>query len=310
MFVVSAVMLGLVLAANGLAMLYDPGGWYGLVPGVPDTGPLNAHFVRDIGCAYMVAGGALVWLAGDARARPAALAAAVFLTLHALVHVADAIGGRAHGGHLPFDLVAVFVPPALALWLTLRSPPMSGRSVMLKWLIRRQIAAFERSYGYDSSYARHILEVDTGAFLKFVKVMGIVRYRKSVPAAVWYAAKLAATFAEDCGPCAQLVVTMAERDGVAPAVLEAMVVGDEHAMPEDAVLGMRFAKAVMSRDPVADDLRAEIVKRWGERGLVSLAFAVTAARIFPTIKYALGHGQACRRVTVGGTAVSVLKHAA
>jgi hypothetical protein len=58
MFVVSAVMLGLVLAANGLAMLYDPAGWYGVVPGVPDTGPLNAHFVRDIGCTYVVAGGA------------------------------------------------------------------------------------------------------------------------------------------------------------------------------------------------------------------------------------------------------------
>lgn len=181
---------------------------------------------------------------------------------------------------------------------------------MLKWLIKRRIAAFDRTYHYDSSYARHILEIDTGAFLKFAKVMGIVQYRKGVPTAAWYAAKLAVTLAEDCGACTQLVVTMAERDGVAPGVLEAIVVGDERAMPEDAVLGMRFAKSVMSHDPVADDLRADIVRRWGERALVSLAFAVTAARIFPTVKYALGHGQACRRITVAGTAVSVLKQAA
>jgi len=305
MFTVSAAALGLVLAANGLVMLYDPAGWYGLVPGVPGTGPLNLHFVRDIGCAYVVSGGALVWLSVDARARPAALAGAAFLTLHALVHVADATGGRAHGGQLS-ELVAVFVPAAAALWLTLPTPqtaPTSGRPVM-KWLIKRRIAAFDRAYGYDSSYVRHLLDVDTGAVLKFARVMGITNYRKSVPVAAWYAAKLSATLAEDCGPCAQLVVTMAERDGVASGVLEAIIVGDERAMPEDALLGMRFAKAVMAHDPVADDLRTDIVRRWGERALVSLAFAVTAARIFPTVKYALGHGQACRRVTVAGAPVA------
>jgi hypothetical protein len=45
------------------------------------------------------------------------------------------------------------------------------------------------------------------------------------------------------------------------------------------------------------------VKRWGRRALVSLALAITAARIYPTVKYALGHGKACMRVVVGGTPV-------
>jgi hypothetical protein len=36
---------------------------------------------------------------------------------------------------------------------------------------------------------------------------------------------------------------------------------------------------------------------------VSLALAITAARIYPTVKYALGHGKACMRVVVGGTPV-------
>jgi len=30
---------------------------------------------------------------------------------------------------------------------------------------------------------------------------------------------------------------------------------------------------------------------------------MTAARLYPTVKYALGHGKACTRVVVGGTAV-------
>jgi hypothetical protein len=52
------------------------------------------------------------------------------------------------------------------------------------------------------------------------------------------------------------------------------------------------------------------VKRWGERGLISLSFALAASRVFPTVKYALGHGKACTRLTVSGKQLPVLKEAA
>ena len=48
-----AIGLGLLLAANGFLMLADPAGWYAIVPGVPETGPLNPHFVREIGRAHV-----------------------------------------------------------------------------------------------------------------------------------------------------------------------------------------------------------------------------------------------------------------
>ena len=42
--------------ANGLWMLFAPAHWYQNLPaGVPDTGPLNVHFVRDIGAAFATA---------------------------------------------------------------------------------------------------------------------------------------------------------------------------------------------------------------------------------------------------------------
>jgi hypothetical protein len=82
--------------------------------------------------------------------------------------------------------------------------------------------------------------------------------------------------AEDCGPCSQLAVTMAERQGVAPAVIKAIVAGDEHAMTPDAALAYRFAQAVLRHDPGADALREQIVARWGRRALVSLAWAAQA----------------------------------
>jgi hypothetical protein len=74
-------------------------------------------------------------------------------------------------------------------------------------------------------------------------------------------------------------------------------------MPPDVALVWKFTRATLAHDAAADDYREEIVKRWGRLGLVSLAFAITAGRIYPTVKYALGHGQACVRVVVAGTPV-------
>jgi hypothetical protein len=112
-----SAILGVAMAANGIYMLWGPESWYGMVPGVPDTGPLNPHFVRDIGCAYFVAGGALIGFALDHRFRAAALAGAAFLTLHAFVHLWDAAAGHESIDHLAGDLPAIFVPGVLALWL-------------------------------------------------------------------------------------------------------------------------------------------------------------------------------------------------
>jgi hypothetical protein len=75
-------------------------------------------------------------------------------------------------------------------------------------------------------------------------------------------------------------------------------------MPPDVALAWRFTRATLDRDPSADEYRREIIRRWGPRAVISLAFAMVAARTYPTVKYALGHGQACTRIVVGGAPVA------
>jgi hypothetical protein len=181
---------------------------------------------------------------------------------------------------------------------------------MWKWLIRNRLAAFERSFDYDLGYARTILAADTRAFLAFSKVMGLSRYRRDVPVDAYYAAKLVGTLAEDCGPCTQLIVAMALREGVLPPILSAVLGAKDDELPEQVLLCVQFARAALARSAAAEPLREQILRRFGERGLVSLAFALTAARIFPTLKYALGHGLSCQRVHVQGEVVSVVRSAA
>jgi hypothetical protein len=181
---------------------------------------------------------------------------------------------------------------------------------MLRWFLRRQIARFERTWNYDASYLHEMIETDPHAMLAFGKLQAISRYRKNVPPAVRSAAGIVSVMSEDCGPCTQLGVDMAERGGVDPAVLRAIVARDFAAMPDDVALVVRFTEATLRHAPEADELREQVVGRFGKRGLIALAFAMLAGRMYPTLKYALGHGHACMRLSIGGETRPVLREVA
>lgn len=178
---------------------------------------------------------------------------------------------------------------------------------MLRWFLHRRIAAFERTWNYDASYIHELIDIDPRAVLAFGKLQAFSRYRQGVPPAVYSAAGIVAVMAEDCGPCTQLGIQMAEKGGVDPAVLRAVVTRDFKAMPAEVALAVRFTEATLRHAPEADELREEVVRQFGKRGLVALSFAMLSARTYPTLKYALGHGHACTRLAIGGEKVPVLR---
>jgi hypothetical protein len=176
---------------------------------------------------------------------------------------------------------------------------------MLKAMFSRYLDRFERTWGYDASYMRDVLAVSPASFLKFMLGTAAAN-RKAAPAEAIVAASLAGVLAEDCGPCTQIGVDMAAASGMNPEVLRAILAGDEAAMGETAALAWRFARASLARDmETCDPLRDEIVRRWGEKALVAIGLSLVAARMYPTLKYALGHGKACSKVTVAGVAAPV-----
>ena len=175
---------------------------------------------------------------------------------------------------------------------------------MLKWLMRRGVAAFEKQWNYDATYLHEMIEASPRAAWMFSRATGIGKYRKAVPPAAWAAAAIAAVRREDCGPCTQLGVTMAERAGVDADVLRAVLAENPAAMPGDVALAWRFTQATLDHHPSADLYRDEITRRWGPQAVISLAFAMVASRMYPTVKYAMGHGKACSRVFVGGAPIS------
>jgi hypothetical protein len=178
---------------------------------------------------------------------------------------------------------------------------------MIRWFFHRQINAFERAWNYDAAYLHELIDIDPGALGTFWKVQSLSKYRKGIPLAPYCAAGIVAVMAEDCGPCTQLTIEMAERGGVDPAILRAVVARDYQKMPFEVALAVRFTEATLRHAPQADDLREEVIRQWGKRGLVSLSFAMLSGRMYPTLKYALGHGKSCTRLTIGGDILPVLK---
>ncbi len=180
---------------------------------------------------------------------------------------------------------------------------------MLSWLIRRKIDAFEREFSYDMDYARDLLATSLRAMMLFHRATGLGDHREDLPKDAWYAAKLVAMRAEDCGPCLQLTATMAERDGQSPEMIRAVLGERLDELSNDVRLTVDFVRAVIARDVAATALRAEILERFGPKALVSIAFAILASRLYPTLKYALGHGQACSVVHVDGQPVLTAREA-
>jgi len=181
---------------------------------------------------------------------------------------------------------------------------------MRKFLARRMLRSFSKRYGYDTSYAEMMLQESPRAFFKFAPMMKAAAHREVVSVEASFAAKITGAMAEDCGPCTQLAVDMALQAGMAKDQIEAVLSRNVKAMTASVALGFRFADAVVDRSVDDNACRDAVRGRWGEKGVIDLAMALQIGRLFPMIKAALGHAKECRRVSVAGDQVDVVKQAA
>lgn len=179
---------------------------------------------------------------------------------------------------------------------------------MLKWFVKKQLEAFARKWNYDTGYMREIVdEAGVDAVMPMQALQKLGSFRGGVPLATYYAAGLTSSKHADCGPCLQLGVSMAEAEGLDPEILRAILREDDTALSKETRLGVEIARSTIARDGSGEEARAEVLRRWGRRGLAALGYAIVAGQAFPTFKYAIGHGHACVRVQVGNESLAMRK---
>lgn len=169
---------------------------------------------------------------------------------------------------------------------------------MIRSLARRWLRGFSQRYQYDTGYMENMLQQNPTLFLKFASLTLLSSHRCGIPRAPLWTARIRAALWEDCGPCVQLVCNMAMEDGVDPAVVAAVVAADPSALDEDCALALLFTESILARNPGAEHLRERVRLAWGEDGILSLAMGISSSRVYPTVKYVLGHGLACSRVQI------------
>jgi hypothetical protein len=114
-------LFGLACALNGTVMMLAPTLWFGAISGVSETGPFNAHFVRDVGAAYVASGVGFLALSSKPQWWPAAVVGLVFLLAHGGIHVLEVIVGHHPPSALLRDAPAVLVGPLLGVWCVINT---------------------------------------------------------------------------------------------------------------------------------------------------------------------------------------------
>ena len=115
-------VIGLINILNAVWMLIAPEHWYYNLPaGVPESGPLNVHFIRDIGCIFLILGcGLLVGGSFLIEFRlPLFTMNTLFYMLHMFVHIHEIVSGRLRMGIFWIDLPGIYLPAMLTFGLNI-----------------------------------------------------------------------------------------------------------------------------------------------------------------------------------------------
>jgi hypothetical protein len=276
---------------NGGFMVWDPHGWYQLLPTVQATGAFNQHFVRDIGLAYITCAMVLGYAARFPSGRwLAALAGALWLTLHGAFHVWELLAGIGAQHVFWMDAPGVLGPP-LMVWIALGilmvrqriAPAGIPQSMFLR--VIDKVAPGESAYFHEVSNAPgHALE-------KLTHFMPVTMHRYSAPADLFHMARIGATLIEDCGPCALTAARGALDDDVSKDLVNAALASKP--LDGDRQIAFDFGQAIARQSADASKLGDTIQATYGRTVRLELAMTAATVRAYPGMKRGLGLTTSC-----------------
>lgn len=289
-FLVLAV--GLFSLLFGLFMIISPLDWYTAIPTVITTGPPNKHFIRDIGIAYVACGFILLYASVNIHMRwMAALAGALWLSLHGILHIYEVSVGICSPDVFVADAPGVLGPPLFVfaalgiLFVRQRITPAGlPKAAVMK--------AIDNLNPGESEYMKDVAAAPGHAFEKMMHFSPAANHRQAAPAALFHAARIGATLVEDCGPCAVTAANAALADGMPREQVNQMLAGGG-ALGTDEKLGFDFGKAIANASSEAFILGDKIEAEYGRDVRFELSMGAAIVRSYPAMKRGLGLTKAC-----------------
>lgn len=156
---------------------------------------------------------------------------------------------------------------------------------------------FGRQYHYDVGYIEALLDHSPTAFMKLQNCLPLLSHREKLSPEEFWVAKLATTQVEDCGECLQLNVRMAVEAAVPKEMVEAVLRGGE-ALPGNLRDVYRYVTSIAANDSVSDDVMSRIEARYDRGARLELGLCIASAKLFPTLKRAIGHAKSCSLIAL------------
>ncbi|HEX5053255.1 MAG TPA: hypothetical protein VFZ65_15880 [Planctomycetota bacterium] len=163
--------------------------------------------------------------------------------------------------------------------------------------IRDGLRTFGERYGYDTSYMERLLDAAPNAYERFAAAMAMSQPGEALSREAGAVAAVTVLRGDDCGPCLQLTLRMAVEAGVDRKLLETAL---DH--PERLPAPLRdiheLARQVVAGENGDLERIARLEASLGKQAFGELAVAITGARIYPTLKRALGEARSCHRASL------------
>ena len=284
-------LVALIALANGALMLWNPYGWYQAIPTVKFTGPPNAHFIRDIGLAYVGSGMLLAYAVRNLSGRwLAATAGGLWLSAHGALHVWEVAVGVCAPGVFWRDAPVVIGPPLL-VWIAIGLMALRQRISPAGIPKAAILSAIGKGSPDELACFKEIAGAPGHAFEKLTHFMPITMHRHKAPADLFHMARIGSTLVEDCGPCALTAARGAIADGVDRKIVNAALSGK----PYDGYLrtGFDFGAAIAQHSAQAGELGDAIEAAYGRTVRLELAITAATVRAYPAMKRGLGLATPC-----------------
>lgn len=281
----------LVALGNGLFMLADPIGWYQWVDTVKGTGPANAHFIRDIGLAYLICALLMGYGAVNLPMRwGAALAGAGWLTLHGALHVWEVMQGLCAPGIFWTEAPGTLGPPLLAL---IGIAVQAGRMRVIAWPATAGLflGTYRRLTWNLSPHLDDFAVAPGGLVEKLAHFMPLNTHGHAASPTMLAMARMGAVMAEDCGPCVEITARAALSQGMPRDLINAALAGTLADGPERQAY--EFGRAISASDPAVDAMGDGIEATHGRAVRTELTVAAATARTHPAFKRGLGYARSC-----------------
>ena len=113
-------LLGAICIGNGIWMLLAASNWFMNMPiAAQDTGPLNTHFVHDIGWVFVLVGMGAFWCSHRLyKCTEIHLGITLFIAGHASIHMVEILLGLLPQSHWLIDFPLVTFPALLLVGIT------------------------------------------------------------------------------------------------------------------------------------------------------------------------------------------------